>query len=135
MLIPIFSLFLLVIHNINPSHQEIFLKRIFLESCAAATIGSHCCTYCIVVSLFLQKIFRYRSAFFLTFQCKQKIGHSCIRTSISLCHMSPVNHSHLTVLSNDHVARIKISVTDLVMLRHTFQSCHQFISCRRIQDF
>ena len=41
-----------------------FSSSLFFVSCAAATIGSHCSTYCLAVSLFLQKILRYKSAFF-----------------------------------------------------------------------
>src|SRR5699024_11166447 len=41
-----------------------FSSGTFLVSWAAAAMGSHFCTYCFAVSLFLQKMSRYRSAVF-----------------------------------------------------------------------
>src|SRR5699024_7769452 len=68
----------------------------------------------------------------LILQCKQKVGHGCIRTCVSLCGMSPVNHIEGSVFSYDHVDWIEITMTYFVMLWHAVQSCQEFISGRSI---
>ena len=49
--------------------------------------------------------------------------------------MCPVNNCHLSILSYDYVTRIEITVADLIMLRHTLKTCHQFITGCSIQVF
>ena len=44
--------------------RNAFSAPCFLVICAAATMGSQRWTYCMAMSFFLQKSFKYKSAFF-----------------------------------------------------------------------
>ena len=131
------SYFLLIINQ----HQSISSGNLFpvhflLISCAAATIGSHCCTYCHCRIALLAEQFQIQICYFPDLSVrKSKICHCCICTCISLCCMRPVNHSHLSILSYDHITRIEVSVAYFIMLWHTLKSCQKFITCCRIKIF
>ena len=49
--------------------------------------------------------------------------------------MCPVNDCHLSILSNNNVTWIEISVTYFIMFWHALQTCQKLIPCCRIQIF
>ena len=74
---------------------------------------------CLCVSLFAEQIQIFFCAGFITVEAEQKVCSCRIGGGITLRCVRPVEDISCTVCLHNNVRRVKVAVTNLVVLRHT----------------